>query len=119
LPVSETQNLRNNTQPFQPLYTSMLAVQYGFGKKDWKGFVRGEWRALGRQYFDFENVSLQDPYSLFNAKAGLNYKNYGLELWVRNLTGERYIQFGYAQLGFANFLLGAPRTFGATVSARF
>nr|MBI1228529.1 TonB-dependent receptor plug domain-containing protein [Cytophagales bacterium] len=120
LPISEGQNLQGNFQPFQPRFTSMAIAQYDFKlKKDLSAFIRGEWRTMGKQYFDFENNSFQDTYSLFNARAGLSYKGINFDLWVRNVANTEYIQFGYAFLGFENYMLGAPRTFGSTLSVNF
>ncbi|MBW3469564.1 TonB-dependent receptor [Arthrospiribacter ruber] len=120
LPVAEGLNFEGNFQPFQPQYTSMGIVQYDFKlSNNINAFVRGEWRALGKQYFDFENNSLQEAYSLFNARTGLSYNRFNLDFWIRNIANTEYIQFGYSFLGFENYLLGAPRTFGSTLSVKF
>ena len=120
LPVAEGQNLQGNFQPFQPRYTSMAILQYDFQfSKEVSGFLRGEWRALGKQYFDFENSSFQDAYTLFNARTGVSYKGFSLDFWIRNIANTEYIQFGYAFLGFENYMLGAPRTFGTTLHVNF
>ena len=77
---------------------------------------RGEWRYLGRQYFDLANTIAQSPFHTANAKLGLVAKNVSLTFWARNINDARYIAYAY---DFGGTHLGNPRTFGVTVSKGF
>ena len=91
-------------QVFTPDMTSMLAVQYNKHiTKSASAFIRGEWYYFGKQYFDLANQVEQSSYQLFNASAGITYSQFGLSVWLRNITGTQYIayayDFGAARLG--------------------
>jgi TonB dependent receptor. len=111
-------NLQGKRQIFTPDITSMLALQYGVGigaKKTNKFFVRGEWKYLGKQYFDLANTIVQSPYSIFNGQLGLTIKNISIIFWGRNLNDKNYIQYGY---DFGAVHLGNPKTLGTTISIK-
>ena len=111
-------NFKGNQPINTPPVTSMLAAQYTYGfkgsKQDAAVFVRGEYRYLGKYYFDFINDLSQPAYSLFNLKAGFSTKHFELDGWMRNVTGQKYVPYG----SFGTFLLGAPRTYGLTLIAK-
>ncbi|HVZ56326.1 MAG TPA: TonB-dependent receptor [Chitinophagaceae bacterium] len=112
-------DLSGNHQIFSPEFTSMLALQYGW-ELNREGtarlVVRGEWMMLGKEYFDLANTITQDPYSLFNARFGVEWKRTSLFIWGRNLAGKKYIGYAY---DFGAVHLGNPRTFGVTVRQSF
>ncbi len=108
-----------NRQLFTPQTTSMVALQYQSGtgsKQKLKFVVRGEWMYLGDQYFDLANSIKQSGYSLFNTRFGINYKNYELMFWGRNLSETQYIAYAY---DFGATHLGNPRTMGVTFRVAF
>jgi iron complex outermembrane receptor protein len=105
-------DLQGKWQIFTPDITSMLAMQYRYplGKKQAVSLVfRGEWKYLGRQYFDLANAISQSPYSLFNVRFGAAFRRYELMLWGRNLADKSGISYAY---DFGAVHLGAPRTYG-------
>lgn len=112
-------NLKGKKQIFTPDVTSLLAAQYSIAfsqDNQTKITLRGEWKYLGKQFFDLANTLEQPAYSVFNASAGVAVKNYSLLLWGRNLADKKYVSYGY---DFGGVHLGSPFTFGATVAARF
>ena len=112
-------NLKGNKQVFTPDFTSMLALQYGYDLSsinDVKLVARGEWRALGNQYFDLANQQEQKAYSLFNTRLGIATKKYRLFLWANNVANKRYVDYAY-DFGAAH--LGNPRTFGVSAGVNF
>ena len=112
-------DLQDKRQIFTPDLTSMLAVQYSIplnSAKTASVVARGEWRYLGRQYFDLANTITQPAYHLLHARAGVHFKKWALMLWGRNLGDERYISYAY-DFGAAH--LGDPLTYGASLSLRF
>ncbi|RZJ90962.1 MAG: TonB-dependent receptor, partial [Hymenobacter sp.] len=68
-------NYKGNQPINTPPVSSMLAAQYTYGfpgsKQKLAAYARGEYRYLGRYYFDFINGLSQPAYRLFNAKAGI------------------------------------------------
>lgn len=111
------QNFNGNRQILTPDVTSMLAIQYGLPVgKTFRLLARGEWRHLGTQFFDLQNNVKQDPYDLFNVRAGLVSKRLDVLFWGRNLADKTYLAYGY---NFGAVSLGAPRTMGVTVTGRF
>lgn len=73
---------------------------------------------------DLDPEKLQSPYTLVNARLGFGARDgrWMLELWGQNLTDETYSQVGFdapLQTGSWNAFLGAPRTYGVTVRAKF
>ena len=73
------QNLKGNKQIFTPETTSMLALQYkyDFGDQErFSFFARGEWKYLGKQFFDLANTLVQEPYNIYNTHVGVSYKDW-------------------------------------------
>ncbi|RNI31071.1 TonB-dependent receptor [Rufibacter latericius] len=115
----EEVNLNGNKQIFTPNITSMLALQYGHSlgnSQNLRLVLRGEWRYLGKQYFDLANQLSQDGFSVFNARAGVQTKRFEAFLWGRNLTDETYIDYAY---NFGATRLGNPATYGVSLRANF
>jgi len=111
--------LNGNRQIFTPNVTSMLALQYSHDIGDaqnLKLIARGEWRYLGKQYFDLANQLEQEAYSLFNARIGLSTPRFDLFLWGSNLANKRYVAYAY---NFGAARLGNPATYGISVRANF
>lgn len=112
-------NLQGKYQLFTPDITSMLAVQYSYGlgkARTSRLVVRGEWRRLGRQYFDLSNTIQQTAYSLLNTRFGFEAKQFSILFWGRNLSNKKYIGYAY---DFGAIHLGDPKTVGATMQVRF
>lgn len=111
-------NLKGKHQIFTPDITSMLAAQYSYeiGKKqNLKFILRGEWKYLGRQYFDLANTIRQSSYSILNTRLGIAAKNFSIMVWGRNLGNKKYISYAY---DFGAIHLGDPKTYGVTFATR-
>ncbi len=111
-------DLKGKRQIFTPEVTSFLAGQYNLDlskKNQFIVIVRGEWRYLGRQYFDLANTLQQSPYSILNGKLGMEMRNVSIMLWGRNLGDKKYILYAY---DFGAIHLGQPLTYGLTISVR-
>lgn len=112
-------DLGGRKQVFTPDISSMLALQYRYAfapRQQWALVLRGEWKYLGKQYFDLANTLQQSPYHLLNLRAGVEKGRTSLTGWVRNLADSHYIGYAY-DFGAVN--LAPPRTIGATLAARF
>ncbi|SEO66500.1 TonB-dependent receptor [Mucilaginibacter sp. OK283] len=115
----EIVDLKGNKQIYTPKFTNMLALQYGYalgGPQKVRLIARGEWRYLGDQYFDLANTIEQKGYSKFNAKIGIDTKNYSLFLWESNIGNKKAIDYAY---DFGATHLGNPRVYGISVTANF
>jgi len=111
-------DLSGKKQIFTPDITSFFAAQYNhqIGNKKLEAFVRAEWKYTGTTYFDLANNIYQNPYHVVNMSAGINNDKYGIKLWSRNLTKQKYIAYAY---DFGAIHLGDPAQFGITVSYQF
>jgi iron complex outermembrane recepter protein len=112
-------NYNGNHQIFTPNITSMLALQYSYELNSTQKLqlvVRGEWRYLGKQYFDLQNTISQPDYSVLNARLGVSARNFEVMLWGRNLSNEKYIEYAYS---FGGIHLGNPFNYGITLTGRF
>ncbi|MDZ7877086.1 MAG: TonB-dependent receptor [Saprospiraceae bacterium] len=115
----EVKNYKGNKAIYNPAFQSMLALQYGIpfenSKQNVSAFVRGEFRYLDEYQLNFENTESQKGYGIFNARAGVTSKNIDIALWVRNLNDARYLAWGT----YASYMLGSPRMWGVTLTAKF
>jgi iron complex outermembrane receptor protein len=112
----QEENLDGNRQIMTPSHTSLLAGDYGIPvgrKKKLTLDLRAEWKHSGTVYFDLSNDIRQSPYGLVNIRAGVKGKKYALHGWVRNLTGEKFVDYAY---DFGAVHLGDPRTYGFTLT---
>lgn len=113
----EAVQLKGNRQLFTPDVTSLLILQYTLSiNQSFSAIFRTEWKYLGVHFFDLANRISQDPYSLLNARIGIQYKSWEVAGWIRNLADTRFIDYAY---DFGAVHLGAPRTFGASLIFHF
>ncbi|WP_245989194.1 TonB-dependent receptor [Pelobium manganitolerans] len=110
-------NYKNNAQIFTPRTTSFLGMQYQFGlSKQYKLLARGEWKSIGKQYFDLKNTISQSSYNILNARLSLKSGQKELALWGSNITNTRYISYAY---NFGAAHLGNPKTYGLSLISKF
>lgn len=112
-------SLKDNKQIYTPAITSTLAVQYMRaikGTRQPQMVFRGEWHAIGNQYFNLANTIQQKAYSTFNARAGIITKAINVFIWGSNLLNKQYIDYAY---DFGASHLGNPRTYGLTLRKDF
>lgn len=110
----------SNNRPIQsPVTTSFAALTYQLPlSKTVSASLRGEWKYLGQQYFDYANSVEQPAFSTFNTRVALTYRTAELSFWTRNLTDQRYLTYAYPFLLTAAQLAN-PRTMGVTLGTRF
>ena len=120
---NRTQDYAGNRPINTPAVTSMLTAQYtlalGQSKQQPAVFVRGEWRYLGRYYFDYYNQDGQGGYALFNARAGVSSRHLELAFWARNVFERKYITYGSLSPQSPTYLQSLPRLLGTTLTAKF
>ena len=111
-------DLAGKKQIFTPDVTSMFAAQYGTTiskKNQLKITFRGEWKYIGKQYFDLGNNLSQNSYNLLNSSVSISAPKWSLKFWGRNLTNKNYVGYGY---DFGAVRLGDPKTYGITLGIK-
>jgi iron complex outermembrane receptor protein len=111
-------DLAGKKQIFTPDVTSMFAAQYGTTiskKNQLKLTFRGEWKYIGKQYFDLGNNLSQNSYNLLNSSVGISAPKWSLKFWGRNLGDMNYVGYGY---DFGAVRLGDPKTYGVTLGIK-
>jgi iron complex outermembrane receptor protein len=110
-------NYKGNKAIYNPSVQSMLAIQYNFpfskSVQNYKLFLRGEYRYLGEYQLNFENTESQNGYGLLNVRVGVTSSHFDIALWARNLNDARYLAWGYG-----SYLIGSPRMYGVTLTAK-
>ena len=119
--VETTTAIGGNQLSNAPNHTLFLGAQYEYPVSNTlKLVVRGELRNLGAQYTDIQNKIEQPSYTLLNSRVGLTNGSYSLFIWGQNLNNERYLAYGNPDSSFGRQArIGAPRTYGVTLSAKF
>lgn len=78
-----------------------------------------EYIGVGKMYWSENNATMQPFYGVVNANIGFVKQNFSLDLWVRNLTNEKYVAYQFASGNKLFGQAGKPYTFGAKLSVRF
>jgi iron complex outermembrane receptor protein len=121
--TNTTKDYSGNKIIFAPPVTSMLALQYNYQLQKSKAgislFARGEWRYVGKYYFDYYNETSQDAYGLLNARLGVTSNKFDIAVWVRNLTDKRYVTYGNQSPSYPLYMISNPRMWGITLTGKF
>lgn len=121
------QDVRGNAIVNAPPFSATLAIDWDIIAASWGQIaLRLDGNYSGKRYFDLENrpSTTQGSYGTANARLGWRSSSdrFGLDMWIRNITNTFYatdkidVTSGF---GFIYNRVGDPRTFGATLSARF
>jgi iron complex outermembrane receptor protein len=112
----------NNDLMLTPDYTASIGVQYTHRVGNTNVFGRADIANYGKFFYDESNVLSQGAYSLTNLRGGVTFRQIIVEAFLRNAFDERYIPvlfpYQFAPSGFIGEV-GAPRTFGVNLGARF
>lgn len=86
-------------------------------------YIRGDVSYQDKQEGESMNLSQIEDRTLVNASAGLDFENWNVSLWARNLTDEKYTSNAFVVLlPFGNgygHIYGERRTWGISASYRF
>jgi iron complex outermembrane receptor protein len=87
------------------------------------GTVRVDYTHNAREYWQIDNLDIQKSLNLVNARAGIELREWGVYLWSKNLTNERYYEdynpSKYSGLPYDIGSLAEPRTYGVEFRAHF
>ncbi len=76
-----------------------------------------------KQYWQVDNRAAQKPLDLLDVRAGVEFAPWGLYIWGKNLTNERYYEdynpATFSGLPYDIGSLAEPRTYGLEVTAHF
>ena len=124
-PNPDAIDMTGRTPAQSPEYTYNLGFDYMFlGSWTFKANVEGK----GSYYFSNRHNEKAPSYTLLNSALEYTNGTFTANVWVRNLTDEAYYVRGFGSFGNnpAKFYetelytqLGAPRTFGVTLSYDF
>ena len=83
---------------------------------DLNGTVRVDYTHDARQYWQIDNLDVQKSLNLVNARTGIERHHWGVYLWAKNLTNERYYEdYNPAKFSGLPYDIGSlaePRTYG-------
>ena len=139
LPGGPVQDLTGGEAHYSPDVQGSLVIDWTdqLAATNLEYFIRGESQFIGEQNLGANTnnnpQSVQDAYSLFNARVGIAAADgdWRLTLWGRNLADEGYCTamfdqpFGGSLNGTVNLqtpqrcVVGAPRTYGVELSLNF
>ncbi|SHG75130.1 TonB-dependent receptor [Flagellimonas flava] len=122
--ANETINVSGNNTPLVPQnsYSFGLESSFDIAKNiSFNGNVNVE--GTGEIYWHEDNVAVSSGYDLLNARLGVTFDNFSINLWGTNLTDTEYITEFFAQT-FSNggsdlAWLGQPATYGASIAYKF
>jgi len=128
-PLTGACDLSGQSLPFAPKLTATAGLQWEHSFRAGSLFSRLDGSWVGEQNVTSEldpNHGKQDAYGLMNFRLGWSRDTWEIFGWVRNLTDETYVTqtaqsnlFASLQDGTYQNYLGAPRSFGVTVLARY
>lgn len=124
--VTDNNQYNGNKVPFVPVDNFGIGLESNFAiteDLEFSGFVN--LNRTGKTYWHESNLAAQtsDAYSLLDARIGLEYKNWELGLWGRNLLNTQY----YQEFSPGEFVgspddvgwRGQPLSVGTTISVKF
>jgi iron complex outermembrane receptor protein len=113
-----------NKTPKTIPWSLKLGVQYDrpLGN-DVNGTIRVDYTHDAKEYWQIDNLAIQKSLDLVNLRAGIEFHNWGVYLWGKNLTNERYYEdynpSKYTGLPYDLGSLAEPLTYGIEFKAHF
>ena len=119
-------SVSGNQLPNAPRVSLSYGADWTIKESDWgKLSLNVNGSLVGAQYFDTQNNPelRQNSYNTIGARLGVRSTNdqFGIALWGKNLTDEYYFtsRVAVTSFGFNYNHVGAPRTYGVTIDAKF
>lgn len=106
-----------------PDWTGNVGLEFTHPLGDAALIARVDYNFQSPVYFDAINSKQyeSDARGLVNVRAGVDFGKYSVTMWAQNLTNDTYIVYSdnRSSIGvLQTTAYGAPRTFGATLTAR-
>ena len=119
-------SVSGNQLPNAPRVSLSYGADWTIKESDWgKLSLNVNGSLVGAQYFDTQNNPelRQNSYNTIGARLGVRSTNdqFGIAFWGKNLTDEYYFtsRVAVTSFGFNYNHVGAPRTYGVTIDAKF
>jgi iron complex outermembrane receptor protein len=113
-----------NKTPKTIPWSAKLGVQYDrpLGN-DMNGTVRIDYTHDAKEYWQIDNLAVQKALDLVNLRAGIEFHNWGVYIWGKNLANVRYYEdynpSKYSGLPYDIGSLAEPLTYGVEFKAHF
>jgi iron complex outermembrane receptor protein len=113
-----------NKTPKTIPWSAKLGFQYDHSLgHDLNGTIHVDYTHDAKEYWQIDNLDIQKPLDLLNARAGVEFDNWGVYLWGKNLTDQKYYEdynpSKYSGLPYDIGSLAEPRTYGVEVKVHF
>lgn len=106
--------------PLSPVFNGMIGAYYAVPVSKKLNFETNiSYIYQSDMYFDLPEDLLQESYGLLNSRIGITSKNIDFFIWGKNITDEAYYSYGFGISGFNAASFALPRTYGATLTAKF
>ncbi len=130
--TTDTEIKRNTLDPTvvgnQTPKNTKIKINLGFQYRmaladDLSGIIRMDYEHRGKKYWQLNNVDIQSPVDLINARAGIEGDTWGIYVWGKNLTNEEYYgDFNpseYSGMAYDIGFRAQPRTYGVEARYKF
>lgn len=114
----------DNRTPKTTRYTVNAGFQYTPAITDTlDGFFRLDYERRGKRYWQVDNADVQQPLDFLNLRLGIENDRFGVYLWGKNLTGQKYFTdfnpMEFSGLDIDIGFRGQPSTYGIEGKIRF
>lgn len=115
------QSAAGNKLPFTPTLSASLSLNYATPLFGGKADFNANDSYNSGFYSEPDNFLRQSAYNLLNASVRWSTSDdrYFVRVWTKNLSDERYVVQLSSSAVQLNYALAPPRTFGATIGAKF
>jgi iron complex outermembrane receptor protein len=117
--------LAGDALPYIPKWSASATVDYEWTLTgDFTGFVGASWRYTGKRESDFTDRTRLPSHDVFDLRAGIENNTWTLLAYVKNVSDERVIN-SILPISFTipggplEAIVGPPRSYGVTLTARF
>ncbi|WP_131669600.1 TonB-dependent receptor [Psychrobacter pygoscelis] len=109
-----------NHMIYAPEFTGLVGVEYFRAlNNNLNLFTRAEAIYTGDYYYDTQNEFKQDPYTLVNAKLGVESDSWEAYIWLKNALDEKYSSVEYDFGAGHTSEAAKPRSFGIGLKRYF
>jgi iron complex outermembrane receptor protein len=120
--TSSATNISGNQLPYAPKRTISVTADYHRPIFDGSANFVADLTWTGRYHteFNIENTPPMAPnFDQIGLRAGIEYANYSITVWAKNITDDRYLQsLAYAPQGYG-YEYAQGSTYGVTLRAHF
>lgn len=112
----------DNYLPMVPQNTVSISANYTFGiNRKWLDNIvlNAQYIGAGKLYWTDKNDISQDYYGIFNGKVSFVKKDFSIDLWSKNIGGEKYNSYYFSTSSQHYVQRGRPFTCGVNMNLKF